>query len=54
MFRTAEQEKLRKYKSQAHTPAVELHGSINNTTLDLLTDLAWAASIAMPQNGSTK
>ena len=51
-FRSAEQEKQRRYKCHAHAPSVELRGGIASTGLSLLEQLSWEAAIAKLSNGS--
>ena len=51
-FRSAEQEKQRRYKGHAHALSVELSGGIASTGLSLLERLSWEAAIAKPSDGS--
>ena len=51
-FRSAEQEKHRRYLGHAQAPSVELSGGIASTGLSLLERLSWEAAVAKPSNGS--
>ena len=51
-FRSAEQEKQRRYKGHAQVLNVQLRGGIASTGLSLLEQLSWQAAIAKPSNGS--
>ena len=51
-FRSAEQEKQRRYEGHAQALSVELRGGIASSGLSLLEQLSWEAGIAKASNGS--